>query len=79
MQVDQNTLKADLLSMSERDFYIKHILKSRNWYFSHYKKLEGEKFVDEVDKFREIVSSTLNVGFLSVKIVGSAKSFTTIK
>lgn len=73
MQIDQNTLKTDLLSMSERDFYIKHILKSRNWYFSHYKKLEGEKFVDEIDKFREIVSSTLKVGFLSVKIVGSAK------
>ena len=73
MQINQNTLKTDLLNMSEKDFYIKHILKSRNWYFSHYKNLEGEEFVDEIDKFREIVSSTLKVGFLSVKIVGSAK------
>lgn len=73
MQVDQNTLKADLLSMSERDFYIKHILKTRNWYFSQYKKLNGDDFINEIDHFREIVSSGLQVNFHSVKIVGSAK------
>ena len=73
MPYNVELLRNDLLQMSSKDFYIKHILKTRNWYFSQYKKLNGDDFINEIDRFREIISNGLRVNFHSVKIVGSAK------
>lgn len=73
MLYDADSLEKDLLEMEPREFYVKHILKTKNWYFSQYKKLDGDDFIDEIDRFREIISNGMGVNFHSVKIVGSAK------
>lgn len=69
----QETLKSDLLSMEPREFYLKHIVKSHNWYFSDYLRFSPTEVVDRMDYFKEIVSTKLNINFHNVQIVGSAK------
>ncbi len=70
---DSELLKNDLLLLSPKEFYVKHILKSRNWYFSEYLHVPDNEIVDKIDSFKEIVSSNFNVSFHSVQMVGSAK------
>ncbi len=66
-------LKNDLLSLDPKQFYVKHILKSRNWYFSEYLKIPDNEIIDKIDYFKEIVSTRFRISFHSVQIVGSAK------
>ena len=73
MPMDLDSLKKDLITMSVEDFYVKHILKSRNWYFTEHCHLDGSELIDKIDLFREIISRNFNVSFYSVKMVGSAK------
>lgn len=70
----QTELKADLLSLSPKEFYLKHIVKSHNWYFSDYLHIPQDEIVDKMDYFKEIVSSELQISFHSLQIVGSAKT-----
>ena len=67
-------LETDLRSLSPYDFYIKHIVKSNNWYFSDYLGITSDRIVDQMDLFKEIVSTGLHINFHSVQIVGSAKT-----
>ena len=73
MPIDQNSVKNDLLSLQPEDFYMKHIVKSRNWYFAEYLHIPNDELIDTIDRFKEIVSTMLNISFHSVQIVGSAK------
>lgn len=70
---DQEVLREDLLSLEPKDFYMKHIVKSHNWYFSDYLRFSQDEIVDKMDYFKEIVSTMLSVNFHNVQIVGSAK------
>lgn len=70
---DSEILKKDLLTLSPNDFYMRHILKSRNWYFSEYLHIPDNEIIDKIDLFKEIVSSIFDISFHSVQIVGSAK------
>ena len=70
---DQEVLREDLLSLEPKDFYMKHIVKSHNWYFSDYLRFSQDEIVDKLDYFKEIVSTMLSVNFHNVQIVGSAK------
>ena len=70
---DQEILREDLLSLEPKDFYMKHIVKSHNWYFSDYLRFSQDEIVDKMDHFKEIVSTLLSVNFHNVQIVGSAK------
>lgn len=70
---DQDMLRNDLLSLSPKDFYMKHIIKSHNWYFSDYLCFTQDEIVDKMDFFKEIVSTKLSINFHNVQIVGSAK------
>ena len=70
---DFNILKNDLISLSPKDFYVKHILKSRNWYFSEYLHTPDREMLDKIDQFKELVSSSFAISFHSVQMVGSAK------
>lgn len=70
---DSEILKKDLLTLSPNDFYMRHILKSRNWYFSEYLHISDNEIIDKIDLFKEIVSSIFDISFHSVQIVGSAK------
>ena len=71
---EQENLKSDLLSLDPKDFYMKHIVKSNNWYFSSYLQIPTNELVDKMDFFKEIVSSNLGINFHSLQIVGSAKT-----
>lgn len=71
---DQKNLKTDLLTLDPKEFYMKHIIKSHNWYFSEYLKIPAEDLVDKMDFFKETVSSSLCINFHSLQIVGSAKT-----
>lgn len=73
MSTQEEMLKSDLRALSPKAFYVKHILKSKNWYFAQYKNLQGDAFIEEIDNFREIISNKLKISFHSAKIVGSAK------
>ena len=49
-------IKNDLLSMKVEDFYLKHIVKSYNWYFKEYLKVSSDEILDRLDCFKEIIS-----------------------
>lgn len=70
---NQEILREDLLSLEPKVFYMKHIVKSHNWYFSDYLHFSQDEILDKMDYFKEIVSTMLNVNFHNVQIVGSAK------
>ena len=67
------SIEKDLLELDPRDFYVKHILKTPNWYFSKYLCISDDEIIDKLDTFKEIVSTNLGVSFYGVQIVGSAK------
>lgn len=69
----QELLKTDLKELTPKDFYMKHIVKSHNWYFSNYLNIPQNELVDRMDCFKEIVSINLGINFHNVQIVGSAK------
>ena len=69
----QELLRADLQVLEPKEFYMKHIVKSHNWYFSDYLCIPQDELVDQMDCFKEIVSSSLKINFHNVQIVGSAK------
>ena len=61
----QVELKKDLMTLEPEEFYFKHIVKSRNWYFSEYLHIPPEEIVDKMDYFKEIVSIKLGISFHS--------------
>ena len=69
----QEVLKEDLLTLEPKAFYLKHIVKSHNWYFSEYLHVPSNEIIDQMDFFKEIVSTNLGINFHSMQIVGSAK------
>lgn len=71
---DQEALREDLLSLEPKDFYLKYIVKSNNWYFSEYLHIPDNEIIEKMDYFKEIVSSNLGINFHSLQIVGSAKT-----
>lgn len=73
MIYDENTIKADIMQMDPREFYIKYIIKTNNWYFAEYQHTKVDELIDKMDQFKEIVSSCFGVSFHSAQIVGSAK------
>ena len=70
----QELLKEDLIALEPKEFYMKHIVKSHNWYFSDYLNYSHTELVDKMDCFKEIVSTLLGINFHNVQIVGSAKT-----
>lgn len=70
----QEMIRKDLIELEPYSFYLKHIVKSHNWYFSEYLHIPPDEIVDRMDYFKEIVSSKLDINFHSLQIVGSAKT-----
>lgn len=70
----QETIRKDLIELEPYAFYLKHIVKSHNWYFSEYLHIPPNEIVDRMDYFKEVVSSKLDINFHSLQIVGSAKT-----
>ena len=51
----QDIIRNDLLTLEPKSFYLKHIVKSNNWYFSDYLHIPQDEIVDKMDYFKEIV------------------------
>lgn len=73
MVLDSEIIKNDIKILSAREFYIKYIIKSNNWYFSEYQNTPSDELLDKMDCFKEIISKNFDVSFHSAQIVGSAK------
>ena len=71
---EETLLRKDLKLLEPKMFYMKHIVKSHNWYFSEYLHFSPVELVENMDSFKEIVSSRLDINFHNVQIVGSAKT-----
>ena len=67
------TIKSDLKSLSEKEFYTKHIVRSDNWYFENYMQKNPDDFRRISDDYRLVISENLGVSFNSVMMVGSGK------
>lgn len=72
--MDKTALEQDLRKLSSQEFFIKHIVKSHNWYLAEYLKTPSDQLIDKMDLLKEIVSNNFKIGFHSLQIVGSAKT-----
>lgn len=66
-------MKADLASLDERQFYLKHIVRSDNWYFENVLNCPKEDLAKVSDDFRMTISESLGISFNSIMLVGSGK------
>lgn len=66
-------IKADLESMDERQFYLKHIVRSDNWYFENVLNCPKAELAKISDDFRMTISEALGISFNSIMLVGSGK------
>ena len=71
---NEEMIKHDLLTLETYEFYLKHIVKSHNWYFTDYLCVPQDELIDKMDFFKEIVSTNLKINFHSLQMVGSAKT-----
>jgi len=67
-------IKEDLLKIDVNQFYMKHIVRTENWYFENILNIPRENIVSAVDDFKIIVSDALGVSYNSVMMVGSGKT-----
>lgn len=73
MILDSEVIKQDIKKLSAKEFYMKYIIKSTNWYFSEYQKTPDNEILDKMDCFKQIIAESFGVSFHSAQIVGSAK------
>lgn len=73
MILDSEVIRKDIRELSAREFYIKYIIKSTNWYFSEYQHTPSEELLEKMDSFKQIISENFGVSFHSAQMVGSAK------
>jgi len=66
-------IKKDLETLDVKQFYMKHIVKSHNWYFENVLHIPENQLLQAVDEFKDIVSTNIGVSFNSVMMVGSGK------
>ncbi len=70
--VDQ--IKYDLLNCDTKQFYMKHIVRSDNWYFENILNIPTDKIINAVDDFKIIVSDAMGISYNSIMMVGSGKT-----
>lgn len=66
-------IKTDIIKLPSKDFYIKYILRSDNWYFETYIGKSKEEAVCITDDFKSIISQSLGISFNNIAVVGSSK------
>ena len=66
-------IKSDINSLTEKQFYTKHVIRSDNWYFEEYLGKDSKEVMHLIDDYRLIVSECFGVSFNSVMMVGSGK------
>lgn len=73
MSYSIETIKEDIKTLCEREFYLKYIVRSDNWYFENVLGYSKEKLVGIADDFRMTISEELGISFNCIMIVGSSK------
>lgn len=73
MDYSIKTIKTDIVNLSEKDFMMKYLLKSSNWYFSEYQSLEIQQAIEQMEGLKSILNSKIGVAFHNVLMVGSGK------
>lgn len=66
-------IKDDIIALPSKDFYIKYILRSDNWYFETHIGQSKEDAIRLTDDFKSIVSQSLGISFNNISVVGSSK------
>ena len=72
MSYSLDEIKEDLMKIDTKQFYMKHIVRSENWYLEHVLSLTD--IVKAVDDFKIIVSDAMGISYNSVMMVGSGKT-----
>lgn len=67
-------IKSDLFNIDTKQFYMKHIVRTENWYFENVLNIPPTEIIRAVDDFKIIVSEALGVSYNSVMMVGSGKT-----
>jgi hypothetical protein len=73
MDFSVETIKNDLKQLKEKEFLIKYLLKSDNWYFSEYQSKSELDSVTQMDILKEILNKSIGVAFHNILMVGSGK------
>lgn len=66
-------IKDDLATLIPKDFYIKYILRSDNWYFESILGVSQDNISCKTDDFKSIISNSLKISFNNIAMVGSGK------
>ena len=66
-------MREDIDCMDPRQFYLKHIVRSDNWYFENVLNCSQAELPKISDDFKMIISETLGISFNSIMLVGSGK------
>lgn len=74
MSYSLEEIKEDIVNVDVKQFYMKHIVRSENWYFENILDVPSQSLVKAVDDFKIIVSDALGVSYNSVMMVGSGKT-----
>jgi hypothetical protein len=74
MDFSVESIKRDLKALPEKDFLIRYLLRSDNWYFSEYQGKSEADSIAQMDILKEILNENIGVAFHNVLMVGSGKT-----
>jgi len=66
-------IKEDIQKLQPKEFFLKHLLRSNNWYFEKILSASHDEFIRISDEFKSIISKSLKISFSNIAIVGSGK------
>ena len=69
MDYNIKSIAYDILNLGERDFIIKYLLESENWYFGQ----NQNDSVPSMERLKEILSRHIGIAYNSILMVGSGK------
>lgn len=73
MSCTLDDIKNDIKMLDSRQFYLKHIVRSSNWYFENVLNYPENEISTISDDFRMTISESMGISFNSIMIVGSGK------
>ncbi|MDR0751259.1 MAG: hypothetical protein LBF12_01535 [Christensenellaceae bacterium] len=73
MDFSLETIKREIKELPEKEFLIKYILRSNNWYFSIYLQLSENDAIAQLETLKEILNAHMGVAFHNILLVGSSK------